>query len=72
MPRPESQYLRTLYAPLLSDAMAEIEVALKVAVGLEAGMKPEAIAARLDVSLGEVRDAKKRLAQVRKRLELGE
>ena len=68
--RPESSFLRTLWAPLLADAEREVELALKVALGTHHGMKPDEIAARLGVTLGEVKGAAKRLAAARERLDI--
>jgi hypothetical protein len=50
MTRPDSAFLRSLWAPLMEDARREVELALKVAVAVQHGMKPDEIAARLGVA----------------------
>ena len=70
--RPESEFLRSLWAPLQEDARREVELSLKVAYALDRDIKHDEIAARLGVGLGDVKAAAKRLATVRKRLEQGD
>jgi hypothetical protein len=69
--RPESAFLNTLYRPLLDDCLREVQEALKVAYALEHDLPPAEIAERLQLSLGEVKDASKRVARARERLEPG-
>jgi hypothetical protein len=71
VPRPESLFLATLYAPLLEDAQRQIQLAMKVAFALEHGLAKQDIAARLDVTLGEVQASVTRLKRVRGRLDCG-
>jgi predicted transcriptional regulator len=69
MTRPESQFLRTLWLPLQEEARRDVELALKVAVGVEAGLTHDEIAARLGVTRGDVKAAAARLKRVRERLD---
>jgi hypothetical protein len=69
--RPESMFLRSLYRPLIEDCRREVEEALKVTYALECGMGKDDIAAKLDLSLGEVKGAVKRIDAARERLEQG-
>jgi DNA-directed RNA polymerase specialized sigma24 family protein len=69
--RPESMFLRSLYRPLLDDALREVEEAQKVALLQHHEVPPAEIADRLGMSLGEVKAATRRVASARKRLERG-
>jgi DNA-directed RNA polymerase specialized sigma24 family protein len=69
--RPESSFLKTLYAPLLSDARREVEEALKVALLQHYDLPPAEIAEPLGLSLGDVKGAAKRVARAQDRLERG-
>jgi transposase len=54
-----------LHKALAQRAERELALALKVAHALERGMRREEIAARLDVSRGEVLDATRRVERAR-------
>jgi DNA-directed RNA polymerase specialized sigma24 family protein len=60
-----SSFLRTLHKALAQRAEREVALALKVAYALERGMTADEIAARLDVSRGEVLDATRRIERAR-------
>jgi hypothetical protein len=60
-----SSFARTLHKALMADAEREIELALRVAYGLEAGLRADDIAARLGVDRGDVLAAAKRVQRAR-------
>jgi hypothetical protein len=66
-----SSFARTLHKSLMADAEQELELALRVAYGLEAGLSADDIAARLGVDRGEVLAAAKQVERSRQRLRQG-
>lgn len=67
--RPESSFLRTIHAPLLEDAYAEVQVAMQVAVLIERGEPRARIAELLDIPSTDVKAAVKRLERLKGRIE---
>jgi DNA-directed RNA polymerase specialized sigma24 family protein len=64
--------LRELYVPLREQAMARVDVALRVAVLVRAGFPRQEIADKLGVKTGEVRRAIDELRAISDSIELGD